>query len=846
METKQAGQSFSLGILISAQGTAVPESTSVSITAKGIFAKLKFSWTFSELPQSKGPYVFLLQRPWNAARSRALVNNLELSPSDGNIAPTSLPTSLYQRLSDKVSVLSEETTLIAFEPDFELQSLSLEFLLSVDLLWHQGLLEFTSQDHSRNLSLAGDWDLLGLPGATVTCDQQGQALRLESYEGQRYRWDTELNLDEGDTVSVSLQLDERKAASLAYFSPSPPDQSEDQRGSAAVAVIAPVRPQLVREPVHLSVVVETRNPQESLTICSLLESLGRILKADDQLRVLCASPNGVRCLLDWVSPDNIGEPLLLQIQDPESMGRSPSIAEDLEALQPDLRKSSHIVLAISGPGDGTYLDLDLEKPVFVFATRRKPHRKSLEALVARNGGFVCCHTGTEDSLNEFCDRLRIRLSPPLLKDFRLEGWGLEEVHPPGLTQVYTDEPTLVLGRYEGLLPKTVTLAGFSPSGQKLAQRVRVEETQDLDFRSILLGKHALSESIAKREGVLFATDGCRLLEIECEKDFGLRFLEVEPPPEPVVDISSEVEPDSGLDSDLSFVDAEPDWMSSGTPEQEMSEAFSSTEMLDTEDFFASAENELFFEADGLFSPSQEVSLELYPREEAADSLGDHQNPFPSFESGPPLLSDSLSRSETEEELFEGPSQISDFSLEGEDFFDSHPISQAGDPFHESLGPPEDSQSLEPFAELAPNPVMEESLDEEPDTLIGEPFVDFPSQLEPPELTEDHDFQEPDLFDEERPPSRESETPVRLEWVSLLENLPPNRAETWLVHCEIDTLALSLADLPGGVVEELLQKLPEPRRRAVAVQVAWGRALETEERLRAIEAISKSLEGELQR
>lgn len=466
------------------QGHTAPARASVEIEGRGIFAKVKILFEFEE--DSPGAErLFLMEKPWDAVAAVISINGQILSQGAEDNGVKTLPSGHLSAVQEAASVPSSHLMVVEIGPTILLTTIAFEFILAADLQWHRGAFIFRSPEGSRQLAFSGRWELSGLPGAGITFTRAASQCRLETLEGARHRWSEPLTVTADEPAVVQFSLDEKKAASIAVYSPSPEGSG---LGCAAVAVVAPVRPQLAREPVRLAILIEVRNPQEGLLMRAMVDKAASLLKPQDEFSVLLVGTDSPTCLVPWSSNDAINDEMLAKVLEPSVIGRAPDLWTNLQTLAPHLRSATHLLIGSSGaptyPGKG----LVASTPVFVFATGRRPFKSQLESLSQRSGGFLM--EGTTEGLESLAERMRIRLSPPLLSDFKLEGWPLNQLRPSGATQVYTDQPTLVFGLYEGLLPKTVTLSGQSPARQKLAQRVKVDSMEEINLMPLYVDRVA--------------------------------------------------------------------------------------------------------------------------------------------------------------------------------------------------------------------------------------------------------------------------------------------------------------------------------------------------------------------
>ena len=778
-------QTFGLGTLIGQHGSEAPARTSIWIDGRGVFAAVRLSFELAP-GNDQDTRVFLLEVPREAVLSQAVVAGQPLDPAHLPSAQVALASSQFHEIEELLKEGKSELTAIAIPAGTEVTDISLEYLLSLDLLWHRGGLAFQTTLGTRAVEFSGRWDLTGLAGAGIRFSRGAQRCRVETLEGARYRWNEPLEVTTDEAAELDFSLDEKKAASVAVFSPS----TGDTAGCAAVAVIAPVRAQLARDPVRLAFMVEAKNPQEALLIRQMVESLSEILRPGDELSLWLLGTDSPSCLLSWTSESGATDEILSKLLDPTVVGRAEDLWSNLASLGEQARCATHVVLATSGtdghPQPGTLAKL----PVFVFATGRAPHFTALESLAQRNGGALV--PGTVDGLSMFAERLKVRLSPPLLSEFKLDGWSLGQLLPSGPTQVYSDQPTLVLGTHEGLLPKTVTLSGLSPSRQKLAQRVRVETLSDLDLSPLYKERRARWE--ADGEPTTFwsgsVVSACR---VSHHSAVGRFFTE----------------------------------------RKEVLEA-STASTLNLE-LFASPTLAISFE-----EPSD--SLEGPPPSSSESELFQSE-PFFSGPAGGPMVifKETFGQDGIEPDLFEDSSELhsempeSVESVESEESFEfptGPPIIVQKESFEEA------SEELEPEEDRSSEPVDSEE-------LAGQ--IAFEMPVEPrlgswkgPKETPTLSLSlEPIEIGESRADSTSNEDWTS-EWLEKFQGLEASQARAWLETCSLDHLGLAVSLLEPSAADSVLEFLSPLRRRAVMSQVAWGVHLESYEREHADRQLALSL------
>lgn len=786
MQSAGAHQTFGLGSLIGPHGSSAPIKTVVETEGRGVFAKVHLAFEFDD-GDSSVDRLFLLEKPSDAVASRILVNGSALdSSADRESAARILPNAQMQALEDALSVPSSHLLVVEIGQGTVLSTVSIQFILAVDLQWHKGAFHFRSPHGLRKVAFEGRWELSGLPGAGIAFSGAARPCRLETLENARHRWSEPLEVTPENAAVVEFSLDEKKAASIAVFCPPPAEDTGP--GCAAVAVVAPVRPQLAREPIRLAIMVEIRNPQEGLLMRSLVEKVTTLLKPQDEFSLLLLGTETPSSLVSWSASDAISDDLLAKLLEPSGIGRAPDLWANLQTLTPHLRTATHLLIATSGaptfPGKG----LVTNTPVFVFATGRRPFKSQLESLSQRSGGFLM--EGTNESLEILLERMRIRLSPPLLSDFKLEGWNLNQIRPASATQVYTDQPTLVFGLYDGLLPKTVTLSGQSPARQKLAQRVKVETLEEINLMPLYQDRLArwdgeeepvdrwegggvTARSVSHAETLHHFYVAEPVVEETMSSVVTLDFGAAPPPPPTIGMASGAVEIDSSL---------------LGAPGDSLGDFFDepSTMPLDgpVEAFEGIAEPS-FGEADLFYSDSQSGG---------------------SSEMGSPVQIRKAEPAEEESELFEDPSELNRSMLKPPEDDDN---------FQLPSGPPmifKTNESGESPAEAAP-PRRSEASQE--DSGQKRRLVSLrPKQDEPTSV--------PAAVPIDRVRTQEGWSS---EWLERFEQLEAEQAREWLESCSIDYLGLSVSLLEPSQAEELLARLPAQRQRAVRTQMEWGKLLE---------------------
>ncbi|MCA9777546.1 MAG: hypothetical protein KC800_12545, partial [Candidatus Eremiobacteraeota bacterium] len=713
------------------------------------------------------------------------------------------------------------------EPGCSLRTVTLEFMMACDVLWHKSAIAFGSQGINRvEVSFDVSWDLTGLPGAMLECAGDASDSRFSSLDGSRQQWSEKLTLFQQGVAGIVLGLDEKKAASICLYSKSP----GEQYGCGAVVVVAPVRPQLLRKPVRVAVVVEVRNPQDSLATRDLVDHLSSALNPTDQVSIFLMGSSVTRKLLDWKQAADVQEDDLAQLLDPSMMGRAQYFWEGFQRVLEDCQDATHVILSTPGPADPSPDDLVSRLPVFTFAVGRKPNISPLEELATRTGGFLS--EQNVDGIDSFLQRMIIRLSPPLLRDFRLEGWGLEKLYPPGVTQVYTDKPTLLLGLYDGLLPQTVTLGGLSPAGQKLAQRVRVEDFPGFSLMPLFedssgqrtgeSGSSSIKAQWKTEKFTLF--EACR--PVELEEAFEVEESEQDMADDlmgpPAIDMvgpgmdAVEFAPSAGdtLTGDL----FSPSDGSTTIGDDLFGEAEADTGFVDGSDTLF-GEEPLFKEnmdlgGSGFFDETPS-SAESTPKE----GSGEQTDAVSSDTLGWDIAKTAaMGSGETEPEPADSPDWGgSDLSFGSDDTIGDDLFAQtSGDAAGDDL-----FEQPEPFSS------GEES---------REPSQDAPASAETT-ITQAPRTEAADAVGERSTVSVDFQIP---EWIKKLSGLDNKDMKAWLYSCPIDELALALVDADRSLADTFLSKLEGPRKTAIELQMELGRLLSADERREAGELLDRRL------
>ncbi len=629
------------------------------------------------------------------------------------------------------------------------------------------------------------WDLAGLNGAALSCVGDASDSRFSHLDTARYQWSETFRLERGGRFGIKLGLDEKKAASLCLFS-----SKDGAGGCGAVVVVAPMRAQLQRKPVKIAVLLEIRNPQEGLLTRDLMDRLSATLNSEDELALYSLGSDEVHCIMPWQEASQVTEDTLSRLLNPSLMGRPLDYWESFDRFLKECNGATHVILSTPGPRDLPPAGLSTNLPVFSFVTSRKPNASTLSELSAGTGSFV--GESSVDGVDSFFQRMNVRLSPPLLREFRLDGWGLENAMPVKPTQVFMDKPTLVLGLYEGLLPQTVTLAGVAPGGQKLGQRVKVEHFSEFSLEP--LHRRATQAGCGLDQSLQQAWRGEEVYLLEINR------------PTPTSELFS-LEEASESETALGF---------GGPP---AIETISTMLSIDEEDIFG--------------APLDDSSDLLSGA--SGDAIADEI-----FSSGPSLTATFLddpsepSASFKETQVFELPQISPSF-----DDTEEEPVIDSGDLLSESQ---EVGLNLE-FPEEASEPRSSEPMGQEENEVLES--IELQGA---PETREDSLDPVPDPQNRSREGALSTTTEkatlsVKLGmpgWVKALVSLESDLLEGWLRSCPIDTLSLGLAHAEESLARTILEKLPASRRTAVELQLELGRLLPAEE----IESACSELESRL--
>ena len=888
----ETAQQFTLGSLVSASATTYPSEVSIRIQGRGIFCRLMMEYSFV----NDNPTVarlFTVDRSWNAVLVDVSLNGESADRQDSPGERKSLPAALKNGVHEAFADGKPEIVSCYIEPGTSLRTITMEFTMACDVLWHKSLLTFTNLGNRTEATFDVSWDLGGLPQAQLDCTESAADSRFSTLDDSRQQWNETLTLAQQSEVGIALTLDEKKAASICLFS----KDGSDQLGCGAVVVVAPVRPQLMRKPVRIAVVVEVRNPQEGLATRDLVDQLSSTLNPTDQISIFLMGTSVTRKLLDWKQASEVQEDDLAQLLDPSKMGRAQYFWEGFQRVLEDCQDATHVLLSSPGPSEPSPDDLVSRLPVFTLAMGRKPKVSNLEDLASRTGGYLS-QQGV-DGVDSFLQRLIIRLSPPLLRDFRLEGWGLEKVFPPGVTQVYTDKPTLLLGLYDGLLPQTVTLGGLSPAGQKLAQRVRVEEFSGFSLMPLFEERSRPQGAESNTIRAVWSSENLHVLEATRPVSLEEAFEVEEPEPESLTDGSTPPAIDMVSPGAVEMDVLSPPELIEPPGSDTLSGDLFASDSEDGDaiggDLFAEVSQEPVFDSDedSMFGDEPLFSEDVdFEKSEFFDKVPDSSeaegvNPFDHFpasagdtivdsldiessglvprsgQSNDQILSsgDSFEFTPVDEDLFAPEAKPSKLGFDG-------PTSEQAYPFDDDGGP-------EAEKTVARNPVSGPA-DNSDNTISGPPEADPDSGATisgPPggnsvasdntvtqspvsESSVDEDFVPQEApgsrsseFESAEPPpiSGDNRATVSVnfqipDWVKYLSQMENEKIREWLVNCPIDHLALALADMDMSLAETFLSKLDGARKTAVEIQMEWGKLLPSAEREEAGVALMERLEA----
>ncbi|SIO58327.1 Ca-activated chloride channel family protein [Singulisphaera sp. GP187] len=112
--------------------------------------------------------------------------------------------------------------------------------------------------------------------------------------------------------------------------------------------------------------------------------------------------------------------------------------------------------------------------IFTLGIDRAVNEGFLHRL-AELGGGSCEIVESDDRLDEVMDAMRRRIGTPVLTEVRLEEGKLplipDTLVPGRIPDVFAEAPVLILGRYRGAFPESLTVSGRDASGQAWSQAV---------------------------------------------------------------------------------------------------------------------------------------------------------------------------------------------------------------------------------------------------------------------------------------------------------------------------------------------------------------------------------------
>ena len=779
-------QTFSLGKLISAKGLTAPFEVKLELIGRGTFVHLAVECHFT-LDGPSAQRVFILEKPARATLVKTYLNRELLETSTEHLDKKALSVELANRLENSFSDETSDVLICDIDADQSLRSLRFEFSMALDVLWHEGNLCFRAPGRGGEVDVNATWDLKGLPDSRLECQGVVRESRFDKLEGSRRMWKERLSLKDGDSFGIKLCLDEQKAASLCLYSG--PLEEEGLPGCGAVIIVAPKRPQLLRKAVKLAVVVEIRNPQEGLLTRDLTDQLATILRPGDQLSISFMGSTVTRNILPWTDIENITEGDLAQLIEPSLMGRTEYFWESFQRVIKEVHDATHIVLSSSGSKDQIPDEFSCSLPLFHFNTDNQCQNSVFEHLGQSTGGF--CGGRVEGGAESFLRRLDIRVSPPLLKDFRLEGWDLEKIYPQGFNQVYSDRPTLISGLFDGDVPSTAILSGLSPAGQKLAQRVRVEEFTEFSLFPILRGM-----------------------------------------------------PERIQISNLAMDNTVGGWRSSGLSLFGLQRPFSLDDVFDTRPESGDTPMSLERPTIGLVAASISSQNDIFgsseENEQAVISIG-HDDIFQGPADTPGL-----------DDVFAGPSEA---KKPTRDDLKVTPFEPLENPFGDiELSEEDELASISLMREDHAESTLAFSIPDEEEDSSGLPDEDEQKVDKTPGLPDPSDvsrLREPEVLSAESEDLENTQvvlpkvevsklSQTEPSWIDFAVKLEKTILERWLSSCSLDTLSLALADIDEFMAKEFLEQIEEPRRALIILQMEWGKILTPEERHTATQVLEEQM------
>jgi Ca-activated chloride channel family protein len=112
---------------------------------------------------------------------------------------------------------------------------------------------------------------------------------------------------------------------------------------------------------------------------------------------------------------------------------------------------------------------------FALGIDRAVNEAFLRRLADLGGQGACDVVESEERLDEVMDAVHRRIGTPVLTELRLDGDDLrldsDSLVPARIPDLFATAPVLVLGRYTGVFPDRITLAGTTASGEAWSQTV---------------------------------------------------------------------------------------------------------------------------------------------------------------------------------------------------------------------------------------------------------------------------------------------------------------------------------------------------------------------------------------
>ncbi|WP_406694968.1 VIT domain-containing protein [Singulisphaera sp. Ch08] len=112
--------------------------------------------------------------------------------------------------------------------------------------------------------------------------------------------------------------------------------------------------------------------------------------------------------------------------------------------------------------------------IFTLGIDRAVNEGFLHRLTELGGG-ACEIVESEDRLDEVLDAVHRRIGPPVLTEIHLEEGKLpmipDTLVPGRIPDLFAEAPVLILGRYQGAFPESLTVSGRNATGQAWSQAV---------------------------------------------------------------------------------------------------------------------------------------------------------------------------------------------------------------------------------------------------------------------------------------------------------------------------------------------------------------------------------------